>query len=244
MLIVQEKLAAWRIAARAGTTLNEEELDEIETHLRDRIDALVADGSSPLAAFEAAAIQLGELARMDVEYRKVRVPARGRDRLLWMLCGYVVFEGVQLAARLAATFTVGHGFPGGLADGWAYVGLISIHATVITCLVIVVARGALGQGPGYQPRHVLSTWRRAFSGSPWPAAALTLASLLVFLASAVAIDYWQWWISVQHAGPSRGLGLTNLWLDVFEVAVAPTLAIAAVLLLAYSSRPKGSPRLV
>ncbi len=231
MLNVEERVTTWRAEARLGSTLSEEELDELEGHLRDRVDAQVASGLDSGVAWEGAVARLGEVAPIDTEYSKVRMPNRVRDRLVWMLAGYVLFGGIQQVARLVATFAAGPGFPTEFGDAWAHVGLLSIHALVLTGLVVVALRGAVKGGRPRQEPGSSSNWRGRLHGKRWPAAAMGAASLLIFLTSALAIDYGQWWATALHAGASRALGLTNFWLDLFEIAFAPALAIAAIFLI-------------
>lgn len=233
MLDLEERATAWRTEARLHSTLSEEELDELETHLRDRVDALVAGGDDTRAAYETARDQLGDVVAINAEYRKVRVPNCARERLLWMLVGYVVFEGIQQAARLVATFAAGPSFPA-FGDSWIHLVLIAIHALVLAGLVVVVIRGTLARGGHGRRPEQAERWGRLLRTRRWLAPTVTLVSLFVFVASAVAINYWQWWARASYSELSQTLGLTNFWLDLFEIAVAPTLAIAGIFLVGRS----------
>ncbi len=86
---------------------------------------------------------------------------------------------------------------------------MSVHALIIASLVVIVTRRAIRAGGRQRVPGDVGRWRRPLPSQRWSTAAVSLASLLVFLTSALAIDYWQGLATALHAGLSQDLGLTN-----------------------------------
>ncbi|MEM1095933.1 MAG: ABC transporter permease [Bacteroidota bacterium] len=72
MFNLNHALAAWRRSLRFNRAFSADDLDELETHLRDYIDALKARGFDEEAAFHEALDRMGLRHNVEAEYRKVR----------------------------------------------------------------------------------------------------------------------------------------------------------------------------
>ncbi|MEM6644691.1 MAG: ABC transporter permease [Bacteroidota bacterium] len=72
MFNLDHALAAWRRSLRFNRAFSRDDLDELETHLRDYIEALQSQGYSDEEAFHQALDRLGLRHDMETEYRKVR----------------------------------------------------------------------------------------------------------------------------------------------------------------------------
>ncbi|MGI9174712.1 MAG: FtsX-like permease family protein [Rhodothermales bacterium] len=80
---LDKAIATWRERLRRDRAFLADDLDELETHLRDHIDRLVAVGLTERDAFKAARQRLGSDVQLASEYRKVRFGRRKRARHVW-----------------------------------------------------------------------------------------------------------------------------------------------------------------
>ena len=71
MFDLEKALATWRHQFRDSRTFSKKDLDEMERHLRDQVDDLVAAGATPEAAFREAVAEMGGLVEAQSEYGKV-----------------------------------------------------------------------------------------------------------------------------------------------------------------------------
>ncbi len=83
-------LATWRRSLSTNRTFSNDDLDELEQHLRDQIAELVKDGQSEKAAFDQAMATMGEYGAVEREYEKVyweKLRRRGllQNELSWKL---------------------------------------------------------------------------------------------------------------------------------------------------------------
>ena len=74
MFDLNKALAAWRRGFQYQRVVFREDLDELECHLRDHIDALLASGYTEEKAFRAAMQDVGDARHTQAEYRKVFWP--------------------------------------------------------------------------------------------------------------------------------------------------------------------------
>ena len=80
---IDKTIATWREQLRRDRAFLADDLDELEAHLRDHIDRLVAAGLSERDAFKAARQRLGSDVLLASEYRKVRYGRLKRARHVW-----------------------------------------------------------------------------------------------------------------------------------------------------------------
>jgi hypothetical protein len=104
-------IQCWRENLAQSPAFRSENLNELESHLRDSIISLEARGLSEAEAFEIAAKRIGKGGALEVEFAKVNQRAVWLDRILWMLVG------IQLWGLVSAvsTFITRSGFALGLA---------------------------------------------------------------------------------------------------------------------------------
>jgi hypothetical protein len=77
MSVLDTRIAEWRTAILRGGAVTSEDADELETHLREQSDDLVATGLSDEEAFLVAVRRLGEVNRITAEF------AREHSDRLW-----------------------------------------------------------------------------------------------------------------------------------------------------------------
>ncbi len=101
MFHLDTALAAWRRSLSTNRTFSNDDLDELEQHLRDQIAALVKNGQSEKAAFEQAMATMGEYGAVEREYEKVyweKLWRRGmlQNELSWKLSMFKNYLTVAL----------------------------------------------------------------------------------------------------------------------------------------------------
>lgn len=71
MFNLEQSISNWRRQMRKAGITNREDLDELESHLRDEIDGQMRSGHDEPAAFELAMQQMGQTGSLTGEFRKV-----------------------------------------------------------------------------------------------------------------------------------------------------------------------------
>ncbi|MCB0717999.1 MAG: ABC transporter permease [Bacteroidetes bacterium] len=74
MFNLEDAIGAWRTRFSYTRTINSDDLDEMERHLRDQIDELVASGIPPREAFLRTTAEMGTPFNAGSEFGKVRWP--------------------------------------------------------------------------------------------------------------------------------------------------------------------------
>jgi putative ABC transport system permease protein len=70
---LDKAIASWRRNIRLNRAFLGEDLDELESHLRDHVERLVSEGHEERRAYKQALERLGLYADLQVEYKKVRL---------------------------------------------------------------------------------------------------------------------------------------------------------------------------
>jgi len=106
---LNQQIQVWRENLGQSPAFCGENLDELETHLRDSISLLEARGLSAEEAFSVAARRMGTSGSLAAEFGKVHRQAVWMDRIFWMLVGlqlwglvHSVFQGLGSATSMAA----------------------------------------------------------------------------------------------------------------------------------------------
>ena len=71
MFDLEKALATWRRFHAYRRVFTADDLDELEQHVRDQVEALRAEGLSDQEAFRRAMHEMGDHAQAESEYRKV-----------------------------------------------------------------------------------------------------------------------------------------------------------------------------
>lgn len=80
-------IAAWLRPLDNDPAFLEGDVEELETHLRDHVERLVEDGTSPEEAFRIASSRLGKIYDVKHEYEKVRWLKHKHRRNVWQALG-------------------------------------------------------------------------------------------------------------------------------------------------------------
>jgi hypothetical protein len=99
----------WRETLAQSPAFRSENLDELETHLRDSVVDLQSRGLSPGEAFVIATKRVGNNEALEREFGRVNGKSVWLDRVLWMLIGIKVWglASVLMASIARTTFALG-----------------------------------------------------------------------------------------------------------------------------------------
>lgn len=78
---------SWRDQFSQSPAFRGENLEELESHLGDSVDALQISGLSTEEAFVIATRRIGREASLEAEYGKINIRSVWLDRFFWMLVG-------------------------------------------------------------------------------------------------------------------------------------------------------------
>jgi hypothetical protein len=132
---LNEAIRAWREALSQAPTLRRDDLDQLETHLRDSVASLQAKGLSTPEAFCVAKSRIGRDDDLTREFAKVNADKIWLDRFLWMLIGYASIGLLHSFAAVASnlsTLAVHN-----LAPSDRLTGPASLAATLGTLIVLL-----------------------------------------------------------------------------------------------------------
>lgn len=119
-------LERWRTAARARCALSDEQLDELQEHLRAGIDEELSRGCAPNLAFERASARLGDVHDLERHYPRQPIDMNHASRML----------GLALSAAVVL-FTLGQS-----------PAISSFFEPVILMIVLGLVAGGLLAGHG------------------------------------------------------------------------------------------------
>ena len=127
---LEKLIAEWRKTA-ATPNVSAETLDELETHLREKVDQLVRSGMTVSDAFQRAVTELGAMPRISSEFRKL-------DQAVWLPVKLAI--GVSALTALVVAIAVIGRF-----DSSAAGLLLATHVFVVTLgYTMVLLIGGLG----------------------------------------------------------------------------------------------------
>ena len=131
----------WREKLAEAPAFRRENLNELESHLRDSIAALQAKGLSGEEAFWVATRRVGQSSRLETEFGKVNGSAIWLDRFLWMLIGYQTWTFISRFFEAISRDTLFLGLNGAGYDFKAH-GYV-IPATLFTLIELGGLAGSL-----------------------------------------------------------------------------------------------------
>ena len=94
---VNRDIEQWKHSLIIADSFSTENIEELESHLRDSMETLSEQGLSEKEAFLVARDRIGETAELTEEFSKENSFMVWGRRVLWMLMGIVIFQvGLQL----------------------------------------------------------------------------------------------------------------------------------------------------
>lgn len=127
----------WRQSLESSSAVRREDLDELESHLRESSRALVTRGFTWREAFLVAAHRLGAKQELETEFAKVNIRQVWSERTVWILCGLLA------ANALWAIVSV---FSNAVLNLALWHGMNAQIAAVLTFVCKWLAMGALVAG--------------------------------------------------------------------------------------------------
>ncbi|MCA9261865.1 MAG: hypothetical protein KDA61_21755, partial [Planctomycetales bacterium] len=224
MFQLDESLRQWRSDLARYDSLRTVDLDELEAHLRDGIEADLARGLSEEEAFILASRRLGKPAELHREFDVGDAGVARRRRMFWMMWGYAFFAVVSSllqtfanCAQATASYVSGDGATMGaagattLAAGWLVVWWAIWHASRHNS-------GAIFQGwlEGWTTREVLAAF-----------AVIAPVALLAYAGSSIAMATWT---------PVEQLGRASLAMAWVRLAFAYMVPLALALMATHGRR--------
>lgn len=95
----------WRNQLRQSAAYRVADGEELESHLRDSVEKLVAGGLSDQEAFLVASQRIGPGRALEQEFAKVNQANVWLDRWLWMLVGALAWQFINVATGALGLFS-------------------------------------------------------------------------------------------------------------------------------------------
>jgi hypothetical protein len=206
----------WRETLAQAPAFRSENLDELESHLRDSLAMLQTRGLTTEEAFLLAARRLGRPEEIGSEFGKVNRGSVWRQRGLWMLAGMLFFMVGWDLSRLAAAVVTWLGSltaTNGLVLGW-----FSAATKLLTLGLIITLFGLLIAGK-------LSRWTKGpvcLQLRPVGSAILVLGGMLLLKLATGGLEM----LGIRNLGPQT-LGQTyavTMWFN----ALSPVLVLVVM----------------
>ncbi len=165
MPIVDKRIQEWRWSLQQRDVFKPEDLDELESHLKDEIGLLQKAGLTEEESFWVAARRVGEGKELVEEYRKINPGMIWKQRIFWMLGGYFLINLFLLLNDIAQTaylFLV----PWGTVQSFFWGA--DLRIPVIPCILGILFFGIVyfwltrrrsQFSHGLQPIHVNRRWK-------------------------------------------------------------------------------------
>jgi hypothetical protein len=91
MSAVEQYIHEWRLRMAQKGAFKSEDLDELESHLKEGIDSLSKKGLAEEEAFLISARRLGDGEGLSAEFMKINSGMIWKQRIFWMMGGYFLF---------------------------------------------------------------------------------------------------------------------------------------------------------
>jgi hypothetical protein len=106
MFSISQAIINWRNNFKQYDQFSKEDLDELESHLRDEISVLKTKELTDEEAFIVAKQRLGTPNKIQAEYQKANPNQVWKNRFLWMLSGFVLIALIKSLIGLTAKSVV------------------------------------------------------------------------------------------------------------------------------------------
>lgn len=103
---LKARLASWREGLKNHSAIGSDDIQELESHLLDTMDAMRRARLSEEEAFLVAAHRIGHPEELEKQYRCVRPAAVWRDRAQWMIVGIMAMWVVSGVSHLASNLVL------------------------------------------------------------------------------------------------------------------------------------------
>ena len=232
----------WRDHLRQSPHFRPENLDELETHLRDSVAAFQGKALSEEEAFLVATRRIGGVPALEPEFAKVNGKEVWMNRLLWMLVGAQLWPLVRSCAGTIAEATVLGGllgFGSGLRFPNDNSGFQPIPVVLLTAVNLLALAGCLAacwwvlrrKGRNFANTAAALLRRPVFV----PIVAYVMLSLVLGSFGTAKMVLIHKWLPLQTV---KGIFMTMNWASIlFSLVVALMLPVLTVLLARRQLRP-------
>ena len=125
MFDVDKSILEWKHSFQQGSSIDQESIEELESHLRESVAELNRIGLNDEESFFVAINRLGQASSLKAEFTKNSPLGANQDRLIWMLSGYL---GITLGGILSTAVV------SSFATSMAYLGAGSVLTGVVATL--------------------------------------------------------------------------------------------------------------
>ncbi len=140
---LNQSIESWREELSRSSAFQPDDLEQLETHLRDSIARLQSNGLSEHEAFAVAKSRLGGNGDLEREFAKVNAGSVWLDRGLWMVIGSALIGAVYRIASATASLSAiaAHGLlPNDMLSGPVY---LAVNYGTLLCLFLYIWKSGL-----------------------------------------------------------------------------------------------------
>lgn len=138
---LNQGIQIWRDNLANSPAFRRENLNELESHLRDSIVALQKSGLSSSEAFLIASQRIGSARQLETEFGKLNGRSLWTDRLLWVLIGMQAWMAISVfcstmtfyANRVASSASMQRGYYSDVQRRW-----VATHGPGATAIILEV----------------------------------------------------------------------------------------------------------
>lgn len=162
MFELENAIQEWKNQLLQRQTMNLEDIDELEGHLREEVDHLILTGLSEEEAFLVACHRIGDNSRVAREYAKVNTREIWQNRVFWMLFGLFLFLFISSATTFLSGAT--KVLFASLDMNPTMSGIVSSLLCIIipvSALILLVVRPEMLSGRNFKRRKI---WRVLTAG--------------------------------------------------------------------------------
>lgn len=134
MFELEDEITRWKQDIVSDGVVSSEEASELESHLRESVASLSEKGLTAQEAFIVSGSRLGHPLALQKEYAKNNLSARWKQRVFWMLAGYLglrVIGGMVSAIGTTTGAAMAYGGFAGSASGITMILLMAIAWSLV-----------------------------------------------------------------------------------------------------------------
>lgn len=137
MFRLEDAIENWKLQLNQHQTMTTSDIEELQIHLLEEIDILMAAGLNQEEAFVIASRRIGSPGELACEFAKINTIAIWKNRFFWMIIGVLMLQIVSACGNFLAR---GGALIGCQLVGWNALntGIISavIQIAVLLCLLV------------------------------------------------------------------------------------------------------------
>jgi hypothetical protein len=138
MFDLNEQISKWRSTLSQSQTCHQTDIDELESHLREEIENLMASKLSEQEAFWVASHRLGDTNALAGEFAKINRNTVLGNRLSWMGVGVLLYLVLTYLAAAASKGFLLLGVITGLRGYYPAIVSLSVTGVILTITVLLL----------------------------------------------------------------------------------------------------------